>query len=246
MTKELEFDPRTKLIIVMCISTLGIIIKDSLPLFLILILTILIAKLFKVNLKRSFKKTKRLIYVVILIAIIQSIFSTEGRILLSAGNFIILNTTGLAKSMQFILRMMIIIFSVTIIATSNSREIVQGFVQWGLPYDIAFMVALGIRFLPLLTEEIKDSLTAIQLRGIEINNIPIRKRISLYSYIFTPILVGTILKAEKLSIAIEMRGFRAYDNRTSYLVLKMSKIDYLIISISVFFTVFSIVFYNFR
>ena len=97
MTKELEFDPRTKLIIVMCISTLGIIIKDSLPLFLILILTILIAKLFKINLKRSFKKTKRLLYVVILIAIIQSIFSTEGRILLSAGNFIILSTTGLAK-----------------------------------------------------------------------------------------------------------------------------------------------------
>jgi energy-coupling factor transport system permease protein len=56
MTKELEFDPRTKLIIVMCISTLGIIIKDSLPLFLIWILTILIDKLFKINLKRSFKK----------------------------------------------------------------------------------------------------------------------------------------------------------------------------------------------
>ncbi|HSH35466.1 energy-coupling factor transporter transmembrane component T, partial [Schnuerera sp.] len=87
---------------------------------------------------------------------------------------------------------------------------------------------------------------AIQLRGIEIENLPMKKRISIYSYLFAPILTGTILKAEKLSIAIEMRGFRAYDNRTSYLVLKMAKKDYFIIFISIIFTIFYIVFYNFR
>lgn len=246
MTKVLKFDPRTKLITVLCISTLGIAIKDIDCLAIILILTIMIAKFFKVDLKRSFKKIKSLIYVLVAIAIVQSIFSSDGEVLLSIGSFTILSTIGLEKGLQFILRMMIIIFSATIITTSNSREIVQGFVQWGLPYDIAFMVALGIRFLPILTEEIKDSLTAIQLRGIEINNIPIKKRISVYSYIFTPILVGTILKAEKLSTAIEMRGFRAYDSRTSYLILKMSKWDYFVIFISIIFTICYIVFYIYR
>ena len=65
----------------------------------------------------------------------------------------------------------------------------------------------------------------------------------MYSYIFTPILVATISKAEKLSIAIEMRGFRAYDNRTSYLTLKMSGVDYLIIIMSTIFTITYIIFY---
>ncbi|HSH34824.1 energy-coupling factor transporter transmembrane component T, partial [Schnuerera sp.] len=206
MTKEFEFDPRTKLTMVLCISTLGIIIKDIFYLFFVLGLTILIAKFFNVNLKRSFKKIKRLLYVIIVIAIVQSIFTTEGKSLFSIGHIVVLSTSGLEKGFQFILRMMIIIFSATIITTSNSRKIIQGFVQWGLPYDIAFMVAIGIRFLPILTEEIKDSLTAIQLRGIEIENLPMKKRISIYSYLFAPILTGTILKAEKLSIAIEMRG----------------------------------------
>ncbi|MCF6465526.1 energy-coupling factor transporter transmembrane component T family protein [Clostridium sp. Cult2] len=246
MTKGYKLDPRTKLIIVLCISTLGIIIKDILSLAVILVLTIFIAKSFNVDLKRSLKKIQRLVYLIIVIAIIQSIFSSEGKALFSIGNFIVLSTSGLEKGLQFILRMMIIIFSATIITTSNSREIIQGFVQWGLPYDIAFMVAIGIRFLPILTEEIKDSLTAIQLRGIEINNIPIKKRISIYSYIFNPILVGTILKAEKLSTTIEMRGFRAYDSRTSYLVLKMSKWDYFIIFISIIFTICYIAFNIFR
>ena len=238
MIKGFKFDPRTKLTVVLCISTLGIIINDIFSLIFILVLTFLIAKFFHVNIKRSFKNIKKLLYLIFIIAIIQSIFSTEGKALLFIGGFKVLSTSGLGKGIQFILRMMIIIFSAAIIGTSNSREIIQGFVQWGLPYDIAFMVALGIRFLPILTEEIKDSLIAIQLRGIEINNIPIKKRISIYSYIFTPILAGTILKAEKLSIAIEMRGFRAYDNRTSYLVLKMSKWDYLIIFISIILTAY--------
>lgn len=246
MITELKLDPRTKLITVLCISTLGLVIKDRGYLATVLILTIIVAKSYRVDLKRSFKKIKSLIYVLVLIAIIQSIFSQGGEVLFSIRNFTILTTRGLEKGLEFIFRMMIIIFSATIITTSNSREIVQGFVQWGLPYDIAFMVALGIRFLPILSQEIKDSLTAIQLRGVDIKTIPIRKRISVYSYIFTPILVGTLLKAEKLSTAIEMRGFRAYDNRTSYLILKMSKWDYIVISITILFTICYIIFYIYR
>ncbi len=91
------------------------------------------------------------------------------------------------------------------------------------------MVSIGIRFLPILTREIKDSMVAIQLRGIEIEKIPLKKRLYIYSYLFTPILVSTIIRAQKLSMSVEMRGFRAYEQRTSYMVLKMSYIDYLII-----------------
>lgn len=245
MTRGFKLDPRTKLLMVFCFSTLAIISEDTLSLCIILILTLIVTLFFKVNLKRSLNKVKRLLYMIAVIAIVQSIFSSKGEVLFSIGSLPVLTSIGLEKGIQFIVRMMIIVFSATIITTSNSREIVQGLVQWGLPYDIAFMVAVGIRFLPLLTEEVKDSLIALQLRGIEVNNMPLKKRISLYSHIFTPILVGTILKAERLSVAIEMRGFRAYDSRTSFLVLKMSKWDYLIIFSIVVFTLSYIIDYYF-
>lgn len=244
MIKEFKFDARTKLVLVVCISTLGIVIKNIFSLFYILILTILVAKMFKVNLKDSLKRIKSLLYLIAIIAVIQSIFSNDGTVLFSIGNFTVLSTNGLEKGFQFVFRMLIVIFSATIVTTSNSREIIQGFVQWGLPYDIAFMVAIGIRFLPMLSEEVKDSLIAIQLRGIEIKDIPIKKRIGIYSHLFTPVLAASILKAEKLSVAIEMRGFRAYDSRTSYMVLKMSKWDYIIIFASIIFTILILFFKN--
>ncbi|NLX62958.1 MAG: energy-coupling factor transporter transmembrane protein EcfT [Tissierellia bacterium] len=231
MTKELKLDPRTKLIIVLCFSTLGVGTNQILVLFFISVLALIVAKLFKVDLKRSLGKIKSLLKVLILIALVQSIFS-PGQPLISVGNFNLLTIKGLEKGLQFILRMFIVIVSVTIMGTSTYREIIQGLVQWKLPYDIAFMVALGIRFLPMIREEIQDSLTAIQLRGIDIKNIPLKERINIYSYLFTPILVETLIKAERLAAAIEMRGFRAYDSRTSYLQLKLKSIDYLIIFLS--------------
>lgn len=243
MTREHNLDPRTKLVIVLCLSTLGIAVNNLALLSAIALLSYVAASLFRANLKRTFRKIKSLIYMLLFIALVQSIF-TRGEPLLSAGGFAILTVNGVERALQFILRMAIVIFSATIIGTSSSRSIIQGLVQWKLPYDIAFMAALGIRFLPMLREEIRDLLVAIQLRGIDIKNIPIKERISLYSYLFNPLLVGTLLKAERLSIAMEMRGFRAYDKRTSYLVLKFTKLDYLIMFFSIAITaVFLIISY---
>lgn len=135
-------------------------------------------------------------YVLLAIAVIQSVFSAGGRTLIEVGELVILTTVGLQKGLEFVIRIMIIILSATIITTSNSREIVQGLVQWKLPYEIAFMVSIGIRFLPILIEEIKDSVIAIQLRGIEIEKIPLRERFRVYSYLFTPVFVSTIIRAQ--------------------------------------------------
>lgn len=238
-----KIDPRTKLVLVLCISSLGVFTRNIPALSLLLLMTILISLGFKVDIKRSIMKIKRLLYLLVAIAIIQSIFSQGGIPLIQFGKLTILTDIGLEKGLEFIIRMMIIIFSATIFTTSSSREIIQGLVEWKMPYEIAFMVSLGIRFLPMLRDEIKNSVIAIQLRGIELRKIPVRKKLQVYSYIFMPIVVTTISRAEKLSISIEMRGFRAYDDRTSYMKLEMSTIDYILIFISTALTAIFFVIY---
>ncbi len=207
--------------------------------------TILISLCFGVDFKKHAKALKRLFYLIVGIAMVQSIFSQAGREIITLGGFHILTSYGLEKGLAFVLRIMIIVFSASLLATSNAREIIQGFVQWGMPYELAFMVATAIRFLPIMTQEIKDSLTAIQLRGMELDKIPIKKRLHIYSYLFTPIILGSLWKAEKLSMSIEMRGFRAYNTRTSYMTLKMSSLDYVISSISLVSALLFAVYYLF-
>jgi len=238
-----SLDSRSKVIIVLCLSTLAVFVQDSLILACVLAASIIISLITGGKLLAVIKSLRRVWYLFFIMVLVQSIFLHSGRILLNIGQFQLLTTGGLIKGIEFILRIAIIIVSATILTTSNYREIIQGLVQWKVPYEIAFMVSIAIRFLPMLASEMRDTVIAIQLRGVEINKIPFKKKVKMYYHIFTPIVVSAIKKAQKLSIAMETRAFRAYPSRTSYLILKMSILDYLVISISISVTIFVMLIY---
>ncbi|HMA59217.1 MAG TPA: energy-coupling factor transporter transmembrane component T, partial [Halanaerobiales bacterium] len=182
-------------------------------------------------------RARKFIVLLVGIAFLQSIFSPSGDILISISNFTLLTTGGLVKGLRVILRMLIIIISATIMKGSSPREIIQGLIQWKVHYEISFMVSLAIRFIPILGQEAKDAFTAIQLRGIEIDKLSLTKRFKVYSYMFMPVLSGVIHRARELSTSLEARAFRAYPERTSYIKLELSKNDFLIMSLSIIFTI---------
>jgi len=232
-----NFDVRTKLAITASLSTIAVFIQNTYVLCFILFISILLSVLFCGNLIKTLKATKRLWYIFFAIVLLQSFFNHSGRELLGIKEFSVITTGGLLKGVEFILRMSIIIFTAAIVASSNYREVVQGLVQLRIPYELAFMVSVAIRFLPLLKEEFTDVLTAIQLRGVDLKRIPLKKRLKVYSYILMPVIAGAVNKAHKLSIAMETRAFRAYPSRTSYLVLKLAVKDYIFMAFVFLFTI---------
>lgn len=233
MISELKLDPRTKLTVVLVLSTYALIYNSIKALGVICICSAVIAIAMNSKLVPILFRIKKVLAAMVAIAIVQSVFIKTGDPLLSINNIIFLTDYGLIKSLEFILRIAIIIVSAAIITTSTSREIIQGLVQWYCPYEIAFMASVAIRFLPIFKDEITDMVTAIQLRGINLKKVKINDKLKIYRYMLVPIVINTVLKAKELSAAMEMRGFKAYAQRTSYKSLKMKKIDVLIISISV-------------
>lgn len=241
MISAIKLDPRTKLTIVLVLSTLALIYDDIIRLALILISSTVIAIVMNSKFIPILIRIKKVISVMLAIAIVQSIFTKSGVPLIRFKDVILLTDYGLIKSMEFIIRLAIIIVSAAIITTSSFREIIQGLVQWHCPYEIAFMTSLAIRFLPIFKDEMTDMITAIQLRGIDLKKVRLKEKLKVYKYILIPIIVNSVLKAKELSAAMEMRGFRAYPYRTSYKLLKMRKTDILIIGIC-FASLFMIIF----
>ncbi|MFA6941655.1 MAG: energy-coupling factor transporter transmembrane component T [Clostridiaceae bacterium] len=232
-----DLDPRVKLIIVMCLSTMGVFIHNILVLFGILLVSFIAAIIFGARILTITKKLKSFIYLFAAIAIMQSIFSPSGTAFLSIKGVRILTMGGLEKGLMMMERMSVVLVSASIMTTTTTRKVIQGLVQWKVPYEFAFMTSIAIRFLPIFMEEMRDSLIAIQLRGIDLKKIPFKKKIQIYSYIFTPIVAGTFIKSQKLSMAMETRAFRAYPERTSYLVLNMQQLDYILIALSILLTI---------
>lgn len=230
MTAIADLDPRTKLFMIACLSSSAVIINDWACLTVLFLLSILLLLLFGINPVTLVQKTRLLLYMVIFIALMQSIFGSTGRHLLEMGGVKLLTTGGLIMAVEFILRMAIIIASAGILSTSGSRSIIQGLVQWKLPYEIAFMASLGITFLPVFAQEFQDAVIAVQLRGIDFGKLSLKHKLEVISSLFQPVAAGAIIKARALGMSIEMRAFRAYPTRTSYLVLKLRGRDYAVMA----------------
>ncbi len=238
----INLDGRTRLIIVAMISSVAVIIKDIFGLLMLLLLTIGYCMVLSLPVYESLKKIRRFLYVFFFIIVIQSIFLKGGSPLISIGGLNILTTYGLLTGVSIILRMTIIIISALIIASAGTLNIVYGLIAMKLPYEIAYMVLISMKFLPLFREEFIDSIIAIQLAGVNIKKVPLRQKLSLYSYVLTPAVINSLKRARYISAAMECRGFRAYPDRTSYIKMKIEAIDYIAI-FATFLLIGMIVFY---
>ncbi len=228
-----SIDPRTKLFLVMCITSLAIIIDDKIWLSYVLIFSVILSVAFKSNACSILWNFRKFIWIFILMILIQSIFTRGGEVIISLGNITILTDKGFDTGLSVILRLAIIFITATILSTSSSRDIIQGISQCRVPYELVFMIAVAIRFLSRLSREVNDSYTALQLRGVDFSRLKLRVKIQIYSYLIMPMIASITSKAKDLSMAVEMRGFRACPQRTSLRRLRCGLADYLIMTVSI-------------
>ena len=235
-----SLDPRAKLVMVLVVSSLAVWSRDARILGFLFFLSLLACYWVGSDMGALLKKLKRFVWIFFAMAVIQSIFIAGGTPLIAVGRVVLVSDVGLMRGVQIVLRFLIIVSSALVMTSSHAREIIQGLVQWRIPYELAFMVSVAIRFLPLLQEEITDMLTAIQLRGVNLKQIPVPRRLKTYSYLLMPMIASVLVKSRDLSMAMEMRAFRAYPTRTSLRLLTFRRPDYVAMSISGLVLVFTI------
>lgn len=92
--------------------------------------------------------------------------------------------------------------------TSDPRQLLKSFVSWKMPYELAFMLLSGLRFLPVIFQETAIVLTAQRLRGFEpLKALAPRRMIQTAFQTLFPILARTLRRAATLAASVESRGF---------------------------------------
>jgi energy-coupling factor transport system permease protein len=225
-------DPRTRLLLAVLLTTLAVLFNSITASVTLLLATALLCMVLGRAGITVFFRAKWLIWFFVLMAVIQSVFNPAGRSFFSINDVTVLSAGGLALGVCFLCRMAVIIFSAGILAAAGSRRMIQGLIALRLPYELAFMTTCALSFLPMIAIDMKDSLTALELRGIELKKLPIARKVKVYNYLIIPVLEGIMVKAKELSCAMEMRAFRAYNKRTSYVALSLSAKDYAIMALS--------------
>jgi energy-coupling factor transport system permease protein len=220
-----RLDPRTKLMLMLCISTLAVVWRDPAWLAGLLAFTGAVLALGGIGLVAAIAQVKSILKVIALLFVVQCLFVRSGHPLASAHGHTLVTADGLAMGLGVTLRLVIVTFSALILLSGEARDYLLALVQCRMPYEIAFMVMTALHFLPILREEALDVYYAVQMRGTELARASLRGKLRVYTHIALPIVAGAIKRAEQTSVAMEARAFRAYPRRTFMRHLELARRD---------------------
>ena len=119
------------------------------------------------------------------------------------------------------------------VSTTNPSEFAASLNRIGVPYSIAYSVALALRYIPDIQRDYHDISQAQQARGIELSKkAGLGKRLKSAMSILIPLILSSMDRIEVISNAMELRGFGKNKKRTWYMAKRFSQKDYLSMSVS--------------
>ena len=226
---------RSILIIVILITSLSVIFQDLIMQISLLSATFILIILknpSKDSMNRIFHRLHTIGRVIVTLMFFQVLFRNEGTVYFSYGIISITSggiTYGLVSSMRFFL----IILIASLLFDVPYSDYLLAFKAWKFPYEISFMVASVIHFIPIFSLEFSKCIEALKLRGIDLNNLKWRNRPKAYISLIFPVIAKAINDVQYRAISLELRGFRLHKNRTSIYEDKLKAIDW-IVQISAF------------
>ena len=91
--------------------------------------------------------------------------------------------------------------------------------------QIALMLSIALRFVPLLVDETTKIMDAQRARGVDFGAGGLIKRIKSFVPILIPLFVSSFSIAYDLAIAMESRGYKDGEGRSKYRVLSWDRRD---------------------
>jgi len=168
--------------------------------------------------KRCIYRCRALFAVIAALFVIQSLFAyradSSATPLLVIEGFTVAYLEGVLLAVMLALRLLVIVLCAQILLCGQTRDYLLALAQMRVPYEICFMTAVGLHFLPILREEAIGIYQAMQLRGVNFRKTALPRRIKSYASLCLPVFVGTLRRADETATAMELRAFRAYPKRT--------------------------------
>lgn len=154
---------------------------------------------------------------------------------------------GLRRGIFFSLRLSVVIVMASLLTlTTSPLELTGGLARlfkplrrFGFPaHELAMMVTISLRFIPVLIDEAERLRKAQLARGADFSGGPIRRARNLIP-LLVPLFLSAFARADRLALAMESRCYQSGMERTNFRELRFADRD-LIAALAVLATVLGI------
>ncbi len=111
------------------------------------------------------------------------------------------------------------------LSTTRVEEVAYALGRLGLPYTIGFTLTLAFRLVPVFFDAALSVVQAQRCRGLEFGRGGVVARLRRFVPIIVPVLIGALRRADRMAMALELRGFNSGRPRTTYLRARAGRAD---------------------
>ena len=230
-----RLDPRTKILLMIAYIVMVFLVQ-SLPAFLIPLLFVVAAILLaNVPIRYVLSSIKPMRGLLIFMFILNVLFYAGETVLFQ---FWIIKITkeALLSAVFLTLRLLLLVSGTSLLTlTTSPIELTDGLERLLMPlsvlkfpaHEIAMMMTIALRFIPVLMEEVERIQKAQMSRGVDFSSGGLISRVKSLIPILIPLFVSAFRRADELAVAMESRCYHGGTGRTRMHQLKMKNIDYI-------------------
>lgn len=226
-----RLDPRTKLALAL-VFLVSVALLHSFPaLLLLLALTLLVACRAGGLSRRSLRGLKPILYLAVVAAAVNLV-SIKGTPVVDHGWLRHISREALAVSAAMFLRVVLIAGAASLLTLSTTpfalaeglERLLKPLKRLGVPVsEIAMMLLLALRFLPMIAQEAQSLARSRPAPGA--TGWSLMQRAGSYLPLLIPLFAGVARRGEALAAALEARGYRGAAQRTRMKPLVFSAAD---------------------
>jgi energy-coupling factor transporter transmembrane protein EcfT len=209
----LSLDPRVKLLQVLFVSLLAFLVPS------VVVVAVLVCILF------ALMTLEGLVRLAALIAVFWVALIVVGEILILLPQHPV--PAILALLIYVVSRFLVIgMAGAWIVKTVEVNDFITSLRQMGLPQVVIIPLAVMVRFIPTILLEMRYIREAMKLRNLEISlKGCLLRPVQMVECLFVPLLMRCLKMADELSMSAMTRGIESPRKRTSYHVIRFSKVD---------------------
>lgn len=227
-----KLDPRVKLIATVCFIISLFIVGSWVGYAVAAVFLAVSVKLSNVPFKFMVKGMRAIVFI-LLITVVFNLFLTPGEVLLSVWK-IRITKEGLRMALQMAVRLSFLIIGssvMTLTTTPNSltdamEKLMKPLKIFKVPvHEVAMMMSIALRFIPILLEETDKIMKAQIARGADFESGNLIKKAKAMVPLLVPLFISAFRRANDLAMAMEARCYRGGEHRTKMKPLKYAARD---------------------
>lgn len=228
-----KLDPRVKLLGTLLFVITLFFPKSLLSLGIATVFLAFTIKLSKVPFSMMIRGVKPLFVIICFSAIINMI-SVGGEVLIKLGP-VSITKQGLWMAFYLVIRLVYLVIGSSVMTfTTTPNQLTDG-LEKGFRFlkkvhipvhEIAMMMSIALRFIPILTEELDKIMKAQMSRGVDFESGNILERGKKLIPVLVPLFIAAIRRASDLAMAMDARCYNGGEGKTRLHPLVYKKQDY--------------------